>query len=80
MKYLFFGFIIFDMWQVNGGTHFDSIIITDEKAETDSSAAKMETLNEVENIRAFSEMEKNRKKRPNFYTVIIMNQARCPNL
>merc|ERR1712139_574257 len=28
-----FGFIGFDLWQVKGGTIFDNIIITDDKAE-----------------------------------------------
>jgi len=43
-----FGFIGFDLWQVKGGTIFDNIIITDDKAEADSFAAKWKTLSEVE--------------------------------
>merc|ERR1711998_44973 len=34
-KYDAFGFIGFDLWQVKGGTIFDNIIITDDKAEAD---------------------------------------------
>merc|ERR1711972_1196953 len=47
-KYEDFGFIGFDLWQVKGGTIFDNIIITDDKAEADSFAAKWKALNEVE--------------------------------
>jgi len=43
-----FGYIGFDLWQVKGGTIFDNIIITDDKAEADSFAAKWKTLSEVE--------------------------------
>merc|ERR1711994_1153533 len=48
-KYEDFGFIGFDLWQVKGGTIFDNVIITDDKAEADNFAAKWKTLNEVEN-------------------------------
>merc|ERR1712012_929351 len=47
-KYEDFGFIGFDLWQVKGGTIFDNIIITDDKAEADSFAAKWKALSEVE--------------------------------
>merc|ERR1739844_774580 len=47
-KYEEFGFIGFDLWQVKGGTIFDNIIITDDKAEADSFAAKWKSLSEVE--------------------------------
>merc|ERR1739841_83835 len=47
-KYDEFGFIGFDLWQVKGGTIFDNIIITDDKAEADSFAAKWKALREVE--------------------------------
>merc|ERR1712032_737831 len=47
-KYEDFGFIGFDLWQVKGGTIFDNIIITDDKAEADSFAAKWKTLNVAE--------------------------------
>merc|ERR1712003_225305 len=50
-KYDEFGFIGFDLWQVKGGTIFDNIIITDDKAEADSFAAKWKALNEVENAK-----------------------------
>merc|ERR1712176_660188 len=43
-----FGFVGFDLWQVKGGTIFDSVIITDDKAEADSFAKKRKELNEVE--------------------------------
>merc|ERR1711920_469889 len=47
-KYEEFGFIGFDLWQVKGGTIFDNIIITDDKAEADNFAAKWKALSEVE--------------------------------
>merc|ERR1712038_960244 len=47
-KYADFGFIGFDLWQVKGGTIFDNIIITDDKAEADSFAAKWKALSAVE--------------------------------
>merc|ERR1711953_1607248 len=50
-KYEDFGFIGFDLWQVKGGTIFDNIIITDDKAEADSFAAKWKALSEVENAK-----------------------------
>merc|ERR1711897_108609 len=40
------GFIGFDLWQVKGGTIFDNVIITDDKAEAD--ANKWKDLSEVE--------------------------------
>merc|ERR1711953_1221166 len=43
------GFIGFDLWQVKGGTIFDNVIITDDKAEADTFAKKWKTLSEVEN-------------------------------
>merc|ERR1719217_1356410 len=43
-----FGFIGFDLWQGKGGTIFDNIIITDDKAEADAFAGKWKTLSEVE--------------------------------
>merc|ERR1712070_655762 len=39
-KFADFSFIGFDLWQVKGGTVFDNIIITDDKAEADKFAAK----------------------------------------
>merc|ERR1712222_83738 len=47
-KYDDFGFIGFDLWQVKGGTIFDNVIVTDDKAEADSFAAKWKALSEVE--------------------------------
>merc|ERR1711870_121895 len=47
-KYEDFGFIGFDLWQVKGGTIFDNIIITDDKAEADNFAAKWKTLYDIE--------------------------------
>merc|ERR1711923_42317 len=43
-----FGFIGFDLWQVKGGTIFDNVIITDDKAEADAFAKKWKDLSEVE--------------------------------
>merc|ERR1712025_1425056 len=43
-----FGFIGFDLWQVKGGSIFDNIIITDDKAEADEFAKKWKTLSDVE--------------------------------
>merc|ERR1712019_151841 len=43
-----FGFIGFDLWQVKGGTIFDNVIVTDDKAEADAFAKKWKALNEVE--------------------------------
>merc|ERR1719245_299418 len=42
------GFVGFDLWQVKGGTIFDNVIITDDKAEADSFAKKWKDLSEVE--------------------------------
>merc|ERR1712226_752200 len=47
-KYTDFGFLGFDLWQVKGGTIFDNIIITDDKAEADTFAKKWKELSEVE--------------------------------
>merc|ERR1712028_259996 len=47
-KYEAFGFLGFDVWQVKGGTIFDNIIITDDKAEADTFAKKWKDLSEVE--------------------------------
>merc|ERR1711920_417722 len=53
-SYADFGFLGFDLWQVKGGTIFDNIILTDDKAEADSFAKKWKEL---------SELEKSKKKR-----------------
>merc|ERR1719411_538036 len=47
-KYDDFGFIGFDLWQVKGGTIFDNVIVTDDKAEADSFVKKWKDLSEVE--------------------------------
>merc|ERR1712160_174757 len=47
-KYADFGFLGFDLWQVKGGTIFDNIILTDDKAEADAFAKKWKELSEVE--------------------------------
>merc|ERR1712048_43724 len=47
-KYDDFGFIGFDLWQVKGGTIFDNVIITDDKAEADTFAQKWKALSEFE--------------------------------
>merc|ERR1712084_125928 len=38
----------FDLWQVKGGTIFDSIIVTDDVAEADKFAKTWKALSEVE--------------------------------
>merc|ERR1719162_1876164 len=43
-----FGMIGFDLWQGKGGTIFDNVIITDDKAEADAFAKKWKTLSDVE--------------------------------
>merc|ERR1711920_1125894 len=47
-KYADFGFIGFDLWQVKGGTIFDNVIITDDKAEADAFAKKWKDLSQIE--------------------------------
>merc|ERR1712064_246265 len=47
-KYADFGFLGFDLWQVKGGTIFDNIIITDDKAEADTFVKKWKDLSDVE--------------------------------
>merc|ERR1712007_315404 len=47
-SYADFGFLGFDLWQVKGGTIFDNIILTDDKAEADTFAKKWKALSEVE--------------------------------
>merc|ERR1712113_78464 len=50
-KYDDFGFLGFDLWQVKGGTIFDNVIVTDDKAEADTFAKKWKDLSEVENAK-----------------------------
>merc|ERR1712166_372413 len=47
-QYADFGFIGFDLWQVKGGSIFDNIIITDDRAEADEFAKKWKAISEVE--------------------------------
>merc|ERR1719432_709789 len=46
-KYDDFSFLGFDLWQVKGGTIFDNIIITDDKAEADAFVQKWKAVSEV---------------------------------
>merc|ERR1711967_24665 len=57
-----FGFIGFDLWQVKGGTIFDNIIITDDKAEADAFAGKWKTLSEVEKAKKKEEDDKKKEE------------------
>merc|ERR1712232_223340 len=59
-KYDDFGFIGFDLWQVKGGTIFDNVIITDDKAEADNFAKKWKALSEIEKSK--KEEEEDSKK------------------
>merc|ERR1712228_304166 len=47
-SYADFGFLGFDLWQVKGGTIFDNVIVTDDKAEADAFAKKWKALSDVE--------------------------------
>merc|ERR1712185_428906 len=57
-----FGFIGFDLWQVKGGTIFDNIIITDDKAEADDFAKKWKALSEVEKAKKKEEDDKKKEE------------------
>ena len=61
------GCIGFDAWQVNGGTIFDDIIITDNKAEADNFAKKWKAFSEVEEVRL-----------PPFRTGLRASVIQCP--
>jgi len=56
-RYEEFGFIGFDVWQVKGGSIFDNIIITDDKAEADAFAKSWKELSEVEKAEKAKEDE-----------------------
>merc|ERR1719222_1660168 len=56
-KYADFGFLGFDLWQVKGGSIFDNVIITDDKAEADTLAKKWKALSEVEKSKKKEEEE-----------------------
>jgi len=47
-KFAEFGFIGFDLWQVKGGTIFDNVIVTDDKADADKFQEKWKALSEFE--------------------------------
>merc|ERR1712150_318969 len=53
-----FGFIGFDLWQVKGGTIFDNVIITDDKAEADDFAKKWRALRDTEDAKKAEEEKK----------------------
>merc|ERR1719197_1878737 len=57
-----FGFIGFDLWQVKGGTIFDNIIITDDKAEADEFAKKWKALSDVETAKKKEEDDKKKEE------------------
>merc|ERR1712031_76366 len=61
-SYKEFGFIGFDLWQVKGGTIFDNIIITDDKAEADDFAKKWKALSEVEKAKKKEEEDKKKEE------------------
>merc|ERR1711970_1285696 len=56
-KYADFGFLGFDLWQVKGGTIFDNIILTDDKAEADTFAKKWKALSDVEKAKKKEEAD-----------------------
>merc|ERR1711920_247474 len=56
-SYADFGFLGFDLWQVKGGTIFDNVIVTDDKAEADAFAKKWKALSEVEQAKKKEEDE-----------------------
>merc|ERR1739848_121107 len=61
-KYADFGFIGFDLWQVKGGTIFDSIIICDDKAEADAFAAKWKAISAIEKEEKKKEDDKSKEE------------------
>merc|ERR1712127_1044212 len=61
-KFYEFGYIGFDLWQVKGGTIFDNIIITDDKAEADDFAKKWKALSEVEKAKKTEEDDKKKEE------------------
>merc|ERR1712139_142186 len=63
-KYADFGFLGFDLWQVKGGTIFDNIIITDDKAEADKLAKTWKALSEVEAAAKKAEDDAKAKEAP----------------
>jgi len=61
-KFADFGFIGFDLWQVKGGTIFDNVIITDDKAEADKFAEKWKALSDVEKEKKAEEEAKKKEE------------------
>merc|ERR1711913_209569 len=61
-KFEDFSFIGFDLWQVKGGTIFDNVIITDDKAEADNFAQKWKALSEHEAAEKTKEEEEKKKE------------------
>jgi len=61
-KYADFGFIGFDLWQVKGGTIFDNVIITDDKAEADSLAKRWQELSKLEKSKKEEEDATNKEE------------------
>merc|ERR1711967_204707 len=61
-RYADFGFLGFDLWQVKGGTIFDNIIITDDKAEADTLAKKWKALSDVEKSKKKEEDESKKSR------------------
>jgi len=59
-----FGFIGFDLWQVKAGTIFDNVIVTDDKAEADTFAAKWKALHTVETEAKKKEDEAKKDEKP----------------
>merc|ERR1712166_968012 len=61
-EYADFGFIGFDLWQVKGGSIFDNIIITDDKAEADEFAKKWKAISDVEKAKKKEEDDSKTKE------------------
>jgi len=62
-KYADFGFLGFDLWQVKGGTIFDNVIVTDDKAEADNFVKKWKELSAVEKEKKEADKPKEEEKK-----------------
>merc|ERR1719422_1779871 len=62
-KYSDFGFVGFDLWQVKGGTIFDNVIVTDDKAEADNFVKKWKELSAVEKEKKEADKPKEEEKK-----------------
>mmetsp|Transcript_33247 Transcript_33247/g.72568 ORF Transcript_33247/g.72568 Transcript_33247/m.72568 type:complete len:390 (+) Transcript_33247:65-1234(+) len=60
-RYSDFGFIGFDLWQVKGGTIFDNIIITDDKAAAEDFTKRWKELRDIEKAKKKEEEESKKK-------------------